>query len=232
MNSIQAPVGLDESYFDGAFAISELYGPLLKAIKAGGRDESPVPISERGLLWAMGGGEISGMRNTNTMTVGGVRDVLRVFDHLEKGSLQSVDFIEAYICPDGCVSGQLTLEGRYAARRNIQQIVRRIGEQKQVPEEKVRALLREHFFDIEEHITARPFKPLGRNLQEAVARRIEEEQIRERLPRKDCAACGAPTCASLASDVVRGRASVEDCVFIKIERMEKELALMKDGNHE
>jgi Na+-translocating ferredoxin:NAD+ oxidoreductase RNF subunit RnfB len=224
INSTENPVGLEESYLDGAFSIAELYGPLLKAIKAGAGAESTATISERGLLWAMGGGEIAGMRNKNTLTVGGAGDVLRVFDHIEEGKLQAVDFIEAYICPDGCVSGQLTIEGRYAARRNIQQIARRLGEQKQVSEEKVRTLLREHFFDFEEHIPARPVKPLGRNLAEAAARKREADRILSGLPKKDCAACGAPGCAAHAEDVVRGTAALEDCVFVRIERLEKELA--------
>jgi Na+-translocating ferredoxin:NAD+ oxidoreductase RNF subunit RnfB len=229
INSISYPVGLEESYLDGAFSIAELYGPLLKAIKAGAGRESSPAISERGLLWAMGGGEIAGMRDKNTLTVGGAGDVLRVFDHIEEGRLQAVDFIEAYICPDGCVSGQLTIEGRYAARRNIQQIVRRLGEQKQVPEEKVRALLREHFFDFEEHIPARPVRPLGRNLAEAAARKREADRILAGLPRKDCAACGAPGCATHAEDVVRGTAALEDCVFVRIERMQAELLSLKEG---
>ncbi len=156
VNSIHFPVGLEESYLDGAFAISELYGPLLRAIKETPRQKDTPPVSERGLLWAMAGGEISGMRNRNTMTVRGVRDVLRVFDRLEEGRFQSVDFIEAYICPDGCVGGQLTIEGRYAAQRNIQEIARRMDAQKKVSEEKVRSLVKEHFFDVEQHITARP----------------------------------------------------------------------------
>ena len=147
---------------------------MLKAIKADGPAwRAAPPISERGLLWAMAGGEIAGLRNANTMTVAGVRDVVRVFDHIEEGKLQAVDFIEAYICPDGCISGQLTVEGRYAARRTVQQIVRRLGRQAGegavVPEEKVRAMLREHFFDLEEHLQARPVRPLGRDLRESAA---------------------------------------------------------------
>jgi hypothetical protein len=232
VNSIHDPVGLDESYLDGAFAISELYPRLRKAIEedAGGEDDAAVSV--RGLLWAMAGGEIAGMRNANTMTVRGVRDVLRVFDHIEEGKFQSVDFIEAYICPDGCVSGQLTVEGRHAAQRNIQQIVRRLGDSKRVPEERVRSLLREHFFDVEAHIAARPIRPLGRNLQEAAARRREAERLLSELPRKDCAACGAPGCQSLAEDVVRGRATVDDCVFVRIKRLEDAMACGKEGSRE
>jgi Na+-translocating ferredoxin:NAD+ oxidoreductase RNF subunit RnfB len=238
LHSIHHPEGLEESYLDGAFSIAELYGPMLnaiKTIKAAGRVENPPPISGRGLLWAMAGGEIAGLRDANTITVGGVRDVVRVFDHIEEGKLQAVDFIEAYICPDGCISGPLTVEGRYAARRTVQQIVRRLGRQagegSVVPEEKVRAMLREHFFDLEEHLKARPMRPLGRDLREAAARKREVEELLAQLPAKDCAACGAPGCAAHAQDVVCGGAALDDCVFVRIERLQ-EAAASKKEDHE
>ena len=181
----------------------------------------------------MAGGEIAGLRNANTITVAGVRDVVRVFDHIEEGKLQAVDFIEAYICPDGCISGPLTVEGRYAARRTVQQIVRRLdrqaGEGAVVPEEKVRAMLREHFFDLEEHLQARPVRPLGRDLSESAALKREEERVLARLPRKDCAACGAPGCAAHAEDVVRGQAAIDECVFVRIERLQEAVASTKEG---
>lgn len=236
LQSIHHPVGLDESYFDGAFSIAEVYGPLLRALRAGGGAESPLPISDRGLLWAMSGGEIAGMRNANAISVNGVREVLRVFDHIEEGKLQAVDFVEAYVCPDGCIGGQLTVEGRYAARQTIQSVARRRGrrrdERPQVTEEKVRALLHERFFDFEEHLQARPVRPLGRNLAEAAARKREADQILKGLPGRDCSACGAPGCAAHAMDVVRGQAAVEDCVFVRIERMREEMTSLKGPEHE
>jgi hypothetical protein len=153
---------------------------------------------------------------------------VRVFDHIEEGKLQAVDFIEAYICPDGCISGPLTVEGRYAARRTVQQVVRRLDRQAcegtVCPEEKVRAMLREHFFDLEENLQARPLRPLGRDLSESAALKREEERVLARLPRKDCAACGAPGCAAHAEDVVRGRAVIDECVFVRIERLQEAVA--------
>lgn len=222
MNSIVDPVGMEQSYLDGAISISEIYGPLLHAIKNLGSVEPTGRISSRGLLWAMSGGEIAGMRNKNTMAVRGVRDIQFVFDHIEAGKFQSVDFIEAYICPDGCVSGQLVIEGRYGAQRNITAIVDRLGDQPSVKEEQVRSLLREHFFDLEADITARAFRRPTRDLREAIQRKREEESIRGRLPGKDCAACGAPDCATLAEDIVRGEATLERCVFVKIEQLQKD----------
>jgi len=41
------------------------------------------------------------------------------------------------------------------------------------------------------------------------------------LPAKDCAACGAPSCAAHAEDVARGLAALEDCVFVRLERLQE-----------
>jgi ArsR family metal-binding transcriptional regulator len=99
-----------------------------------------------------------------------------------------------------------------------------------VPEEKVRAMLREHFFDLEEHLQARPVRPLGRNLQEAAERRREVERLLAELPGKDCAACGAPRCAAHAEDVVRGKAALDDCVFVRIQRLQEAVASTKEDH--
>jgi hypothetical protein len=134
-----------------------------------------------------------------------------------------VDFIEAYMCPDGCVSGGLTVESRYAAQRSIQHIAKSLESSPAVGEERIRSLLREDFFFSEEKIKARPVQALGRDLREAVARQKELEALIPMLAGKNCSACGAPDCATLAEDIVRGEASLADCVFLRIERLEDDL---------
>lgn len=232
IHSIVAPVGLEASHLDGAFSIAELYGPILKSMKEDPGSDPVDSVSVRGLRWAMAGGEISGMRNANSMTVRGLHDVTYVFDRIESGEFQSVDFIEAYICPDGCVSGGLTVASRYTAQRNLQEAYRLLGDQMLVKEEKVRSLLREHFFDFEAEIKARPVKPLARDLREAIALKREKDALMERLPRKDCAACGAPDCETLADDIVRGKAQLSDCVFVRLEAIEEESAARRGGDHD
>ena len=55
------------------------------------------------------------------------------------------------------------------------------------------------------------------------------EEITAMLPGLDCGSCGAPTCASLAEDVVRSQANVNDCTVLMRRRMEAVLrALGKD----
>lgn len=229
MNSIVAPVGLKTSNLDGAFSIAGLYGDLLRGIRTAGPEEELELASSQGLLWAMAGGETAGMRNTNTLAIRGVRNVTYAFDHIEAGTFQSVDFIEAYICPDGCVSGGLTVEGRYAAQRNIQQIAQRLGRRDAVREDEARALLRRHFFDFEEEIRARRQPPARLDLRQAVARSRERSALLARLPARDCAACGAPDCATLADDILQGKAVLDDCVFLKIDELQQKLGLPPQG---
>ena len=43
------------------------------------------------------------------------------------------------------------------------------------------------------------------------------------LPGTDCGLCGAPSCQSLAEDIVRHRGDISQCVFIRESNMEKDL---------
>ncbi len=220
MQSIVAPVGLNESYFDGALSIAEMYGPMLRTLKSGAAPPLDERFNPSGLAWAMSGGETGYMRNKNSLSVTGVHDVTSVFDTIEAGKFQNVDFIEAYICPDGCVSGQLLIEGRYAARRTLQRVQARVQGGSAVAEEKVRSMFREHFFDMEGEIKAPAIKPMTETLQQAIRRRQEKHRLLEELPRKDCAACGAPDCTTFAEDILAGQAQLGDCVFVKLKELQ------------
>ena len=81
-----------------------------------------------------------------------------------------------------------------------------------VAEEKVRSLFREHFFDMEGEIKAPAITPMTETLQQAIRRRQEKHRLLDQLPKKDCAACGAPDCTTLAEDVLAGQADLSDCV--------------------
>ncbi|HPC84203.1 MAG TPA: [Fe-Fe] hydrogenase large subunit C-terminal domain-containing protein [Thermoanaerobaculaceae bacterium] len=229
MNSIVAPVGLERSNLDGAMAISELYGPLRKALREHPGSESDDAVSPRGLGWAMGAGEVASMRNNATIRIRGVHEVTEVFDRIEDGVFQNIDFIEAYICTGGCLGGHLTIAPRHVAQRSLDRIARQLGEGQGVKEEKVRSLLREHFFDLHGEIAARPVQPLAGGLRQAVAVKREKDRLVCALPGKDCGACGAPDCATLADDVVRGQATIDDCVFIRLEALQRRREACQEG---
>jgi iron only hydrogenase large subunit-like protein len=227
MQSITSPVGLPESYFDGAFSVAGLYASLLKAIRAGCPPASEESFDHSGLRWGLTGGESAGMRNANSLAVSGVSEVVRVFDSIEAGKFQMLDFVEAHICPDGCIGGQLLVEGRHLARHALQEILAHVTEKsargpvRWVQEEKIRSMFRDRFFDMAEEIKARPLKREASDLQHAILLHKEKTRVLEGLPGRDCAACGAPDCATFASDVVTDRAELSDCVFVRLEQLTK-----------
>jgi len=47
----------------------------------------------------------------------------------------------------------------------------------------------------------------------AIRKLTELERVADGLPGKDCAVCGAPTCAAFAEDVITGRAARDLCPY-------------------
>jgi Na+-translocating ferredoxin:NAD+ oxidoreductase RNF subunit RnfB len=72
--------------------------------------------------------------------------------------------------------------------------------------------------------TARPPAPLGRDIVTAIARMQDRDRVAARLPGIDCGACGSPTCAAFAEDVVTGEADLALCVVLRQGQLEEQLA--------
>ena len=66
------------------------------------------------------------------------------------------------------------------------------------------------------------------DMNKAMEKLNEMEEIVSRLHGLDCGSCGAPSCMALAEDVVRGFAQEEDCIFNMKEQMEEFLEQMAD----
>ena len=62
------------------------------------------------------------------------------------------------------------------------------------------------------HAVAVTMGPTGRNV--AIQKLKLKEELIKKLPGTDCGVCGAPDCKTLADDVVRGEARLEDCIYM------------------
>jgi Na+-translocating ferredoxin:NAD+ oxidoreductase RNF subunit RnfB len=49
----------------------------------------------------------------------------------------------------------------------------------------------------------------------AIQKLSQLDELTRSLPGKDCGACGAPTCAALAEDIVMGRAERSLCPYVE-----------------
>jgi ArsR family metal-binding transcriptional regulator len=73
------------------------------------------------------------------------------------------------------------------------------------------------FFSFENKVKPKPFPPLDQDRREALRKLQLKEKLIKKLPGTDCGVCGAPDCKTLADDVVRGQAKLEDCLFFNKE---------------
>jgi uncharacterized Fe-S cluster-containing protein len=68
---------------------------------------------------------------------------------------------------------------------------------------------------------------LDDDMEKALVKLQRIKKLLTYFPGFDCGACGAPSCRSLAEDIVKGRASISHCVFVQ-RVMEKNYKLSPD----
>jgi hypothetical protein len=64
---------------------------------------------------------------------------------------------------------------------------------------------------------------LADNVTDSMKLMNQVSEMVKNFPGLDCGTCGAPTCRALAEDIVRGYASMDDCIF----RIRNEMATSK-----
>ncbi len=214
MICIKEPFVQTRSFLDSAIGISHVYASVRKNLGEITEDEVLHHSSGVGLGWGMWGGEIAGL-DMACLAVSGLQETIRYLEKIEMGLLRDMDYVEFRICTEGCLGGPYTVADKYLAKHHLQRLVRMFGVEKRVKYEYVRDLYRQGWFFTDKKLVL----PESRTSSESISRRIERElkveKIMERLPQKQCGLCGSPDCATFAEDVVDGRASLKDCVFMK-----------------
>ena len=152
------------------------------------------------------------------LVVSGIGHVMTVLEEIENGLLEDVTAIEAYACEGGCFGSPLLFEDHHLARRRWARgrAAAEAADGASMAEEaslpagtKVpapRARRRPY--------AARPGIRLDADMGRAIQKLGRLQTVTRSLPGRDCGACGAPTCAALAEDVVMDRAGIELCPYI------------------
>jgi Na+-translocating ferredoxin:NAD+ oxidoreductase RNF subunit RnfB len=213
--------GMDRSYFDVAVSIADLFLHLVGAIAELPRGSLPAETeSAAGLNWALSTGLAPLSPAEDTLAVAGLPNVLRILDDIEKGKLRRYAFVECHACPEGCVSGVLTVEDPYVARARAVRLMRSLPVRSAVDRDRVRREYDQGGFRMPHRVLPRPMRPLHDDVAVAIGRMVERDRLMASLPRLDCGTCGAPACDAFAEDVVRGETSEEACVFLREGRIE------------
>ncbi len=228
MTAIRMPIGTKESAIDAAVAVKDVYMALLPHMRES--EQSPYPQSGRvGFGWGESGGEVAGLDITDSyLAADGIENVIKVLENIEDERYSGLSFVELNACPGGCVGGVLQVENPYIAKAKIKKM---IGPMPQARNELPPGVPPEMLWDT--HLEYAPVMQLGSTPQESFKRYAELEEILQKLPDLDCGSCGAPTCQTFAEDVVRGNASLNECVVLLRRRMEAVLSaigLDSDGS--
>jgi hypothetical protein len=160
------------------------------------------------------------------LTVTGIRHVMSVLEEIENGLLEDVDALEAYACEGGCFGSPLLFEDHHVARRRwsqgrpqVQVTVDTTGALAGAGADSpamLAATARRRPY------SARPGIRLDPDMGKAIQKLGLLQATLRSLPGRDCGACGAPTCAALAEDVVMERAVVGLCPYFAPEEEDAE----------
>ncbi len=161
-----------------------------------------------------GGPEHTDPNDDGLLVVSGIRSVMAVLEEIENGLLEDVTALEAYACEGGCFGSPLLFEDHHVARRRWSRGKTAVEglEAAGTAAKDVTAVPRRRPY------AARPGIRLDSDMGRAIQKLGRLQAITHSLPGRDCGACGAPTCAALAEDVVMERAGVELCPYITGEK--------------
>ena len=202
-------------HVDLVTSMNGVYMELLSRMRPG-ETPSPEAVSEAGIVgigWAMTSGEAASLMNDGYLSADGIDNVMKVLDDLESGIVGELKFVELNACSPGCVGGVLAPTNGYVARVRLHNL-RKTGGMVVKPND-ISELGDFSSGDIPEEYTeagAFTYMPDGSpNMLAMMLAMKKAEALAEKLPKKDCGACGSPTCRAFALDVVHGEAKLEDC---------------------
>ncbi len=228
VSAIADPVGYRDKCIDGAIPIRDVFGKLHSFIYSATDEQVKDVIrhaSGVGVGWARSGGEVLSIGAKRHISVDGIHNVIQIMEEIDRGKLLDMDYIELQACVGGCVGGVLAVENPFISRRRVRDIAS-IGGASPTEEEiaaRQAELLRQvdpHMLDFDRQIEPRPTLSLDPDMTVAIQKMEQLEKIVDSLPSLDCGSCGAPSCRTLAEDIVRGLAVETDCVFKLRERVQ------------
>ncbi len=217
ITSIKNPVGIRKSYVDRAISIESVYSKILKLYPDVEIRKQIQSSSSIGIGWAKANGQSYSIKAKNYLAVDGIANVIEVLEDMELGKLDDVDFFEGYACVNGCIGGPLAMENSFIAKARIRRISEEIGESqfKAIDKAKALEIINLEMKDWIDDIKPKNVMKLDSDIRVAINKMDMIEQIYKQLPGIDCGTCGAPSCRALAEDIVRGEASIDDCIIRK-----------------
>jgi len=214
VTSIRNPLGITESYVNGAISIKDIYGEIVRNL--GDNNNLIKGISTReSILWPIAGGQASALGIENYLAVDGIHDVIKVLEEVELGKLEDIDFIECSACTGGCVGGPLVIQNSFIAKNRLMKHAKKVDISKYTKEDLDRfiKMYEDGFIRLTEKIEPKSVMRLDKDLSKSIHKMELVTEILKNLPGLDCGICGSPTCRAFAEDIVKGENKKAVCMI-------------------
>lgn len=219
VSAVKTPLGYDKSGVDAVVAIKDVYPKLLNhmhEVESTHAVENLSISGKIGISWGGSSGEACGLLSDSYLAADGIENVIRVLEDLEDQKISNLEFIELNACNGGCVGGILTIENPFVAKVKLKQLRKYVPVSCNYIKDKESS---DMYWN--EDVQYEPVFNIGMDIKESIEMTAKIEELCSRFPGLDCGSCGAPTCKSLAEDVVRGVAIEKDCIHILREYIHK-----------
>lgn len=230
----KAPVGELVSPIHSTINMKEIFNKVSVVLSHKKKEEDKMPeagMSPDSFTWSLSGTEKKYFPG-RSMAIDGMNNAIEFLDKLESGHITDIDFLEMRACDQGCAGGILCPGNRFLTVERLehrrQKLQHHIDSTNTTPDNK----LLEYKNVLEQNSRTEPIHPregllLDENVEIALLKMDRIEKLLSFLPGFDCGACGAPTCKSLAEDIIKDKASMSHCVFVQ-RVMEKNYKLSPD----
>jgi Na+-translocating ferredoxin:NAD+ oxidoreductase RNF subunit RnfB len=221
--AIKSPVGEVSSPITGVINVDLLFNKVYSSFKKEEKSSCLVPDKEQlraeEMGWSLTGGE-SKYINGRCLAIDGISNAIEFLEQIENGSATNFDFIEVRSCDESCAGGILTMANRFLTTERLNE--RAIKYKLDKSEGRIinNKTIDKHKIFVEQQVGISAIEPrsmlkLDEDMEIAMGKMEKISRINKFLPGIDCGGCGAPTCKTLAEDIVQGRAKTSDCVFLQ-----------------
>jgi len=207
-----------------AIGINDIYADLLHQIEPM-QDTDQLPYANirfdfeychtgNGPMWGMSGGEIADMNIEKSLAVSGMDETITYLEKIEMGLFSNLEYIELRTCREGCLGGPLNALDKYLAKSAVNKMIKMLGLGRRLSRGKI---LRQYetgkfLTDKDPEKLIQMFGCCTKPMSIEIVQKVDE--ILERIKGHDCSVCGAPTCRTFAEDVVKGEASLNECLLL------------------
>jgi Na+-translocating ferredoxin:NAD+ oxidoreductase RNF subunit RnfB len=207
-----------------ALGINDIYADLVHQIEHL-QDDDPIPYAKirfdfeychtgNGPMWGLSGGEITDMNIENSLAVSGMDETITYLEKLEMGLFSNLEYIELRTCREGCLGGPLTAIDKYLAKSFVHKMIKMLGLGRRLSRGKILRQYETGKF-LTDRDPAKLIQLFGSRTKPMSIETVQKvDEILERIKGHDCSVCGAPTCRTFAEDVVKGEASLDECLLL------------------